>query len=222
MHSWNLTPKEAIQLQKDLKDQVKTNLTLRLPQSIAGVDVAYLREEKQSVATAVVVSSVGFETVESAVAKMKTPFPYIPGLLSFREVPPILKALKKLSRLPDLILVDGHGRAHPRRFGIASHLGQWLKHPTIGIGKSRLCGEFREPGNKRGSSTDLVHKGEVIGKVLRTRAGVKPVFVSVGYGLPLEDCVSWALTMTSRFRLPEPIRRADQLCRESKVYCSND
>ncbi len=143
MHSWNLTPKEAIQLQKDLKDQVKTNLTLRLPQSIAGVDVAYLREEKQSVATAVVVSSVGFETVESAVAKMKTPFPYIPGLLSFREVPPILKALKKLSRLPDLILVDGHGRAHPRRFGIASHLGQWLKHPTIGIGKSRLCGEFR-------------------------------------------------------------------------------
>ncbi len=152
---------------------------------------------------------------------MKTPFPYIPGLLSFREVPPILKALKKLSRLPDLILVDGHGRAHPRRFGIASHLGLWLKHPTIGIGKSRLCGEFRQPGKRRGSSTDLVHKGEVIGKVLRTRVGVKPVFVSVGYGLPLEECVSWALAMTSRFRLPEPIRRADHLCRESKAYCSH-
>lgn len=221
MHPWNLTPKEAIQLQKHLRDQVKTNLTLRHPKFIAGVDVAYLREEEQSVATAVVVSSVDFETVESAVARMKTPFPYIPGLLSFREVPPILKALKKLSRLPDLILVDGHGRAHPRRFGIASHLGLWLKHPTIGIGKSRLCGEFRQPGKRRGSSTDLVHKGEVIGKVLRTRAGVKPVFVSVGYGLPLEECVSWALAMTSRFRLPEPIRRADHLCRESKAYCSH-
>ena len=116
----------------------------------------------------------------------------------------------------DLILVDGHGRAHPRRFGIASHLGLWLKHPTIGIGKSRLCGEFRQPGKRRGSSTDLVHKGEVIGKVLRTRVGVKPVFVSVGYGLPLEECVSWALAMTSRFRLPEPIRRADHLSHKSK------
>ncbi|MEE8460644.1 MAG: endonuclease V, partial [Acidobacteriota bacterium] len=127
MHPWNLTPKEAIQLQKQLKDRVKTHLTLRHPQRIAGVDVAYLPEKKQSVATVVVVSSADFATVESAVAKMKTPFPYIPGLLSFREIPPILKALEQLSDLPDLILVDGHGQAHPRRFGIAAHLGLWLK-----------------------------------------------------------------------------------------------
>jgi deoxyribonuclease V len=216
MHSWNLTPKEAIQLQRKLKDQVKTHLTLRNPQHIAGVDVAYIREKEQSVATVVVVSCADFETVESAVAKMKTPFPYIPGLLSFREIPAILKALEKLSNLPDLILVDGHGQAHPRRFGIAAHLGLWLKHPTIGIGKSRLCGEFRQPGKNKGSCTDLIHKGEVIGRVLRTRTGVQPVFVSVGYGLPLKECVHWTLAMTPRFRLPEPIRRADRLSHESK------
>jgi len=211
MHPWNLTPKEAIQLQKQLKDRVQTHLTLRHPQRIAGVDVAYLPEKKQSVATVVVVSSADFETIESAVAKMKTPFPYIPGLLSFREIP------EQLSDLPDLILVDGHGQAHPRRFGIAAHLGLWLKHPTIGIGKSRLCGEFRQPGNQKGASTDLTHKGEIIGKVLRTRTGVQPVFVSVGYGLPLKECVHWTLAMTSRFRLPEPIRRADKLCSQSKT-----
>ena len=218
MHPWNVTPKEAIQLQKQLKDQVKTHLTLRHPQRIAGVDVAYLPETGQSVATVVVVSSTDFETVESAVAQMKTPFPYIPGLLSFREIPPILKALEQLSDLPDLILVDGHGQAHPRRFGIAAHLGLWLKHPTIGIGKSRLCGEFRQPGNQKGSCTDLVHKGAVIGRVLRTRTGVKPVFVSVGYGLPLQDCVHWTLALTPRFRLPEPIRRADKLASQSKGH----
>jgi deoxyribonuclease V len=206
MHPWNLTPKEAIQLQKQLKDRVKTHLTLRHPQRIAGVDVAYLPEKKQSVATVVVVSCA------------ETPFPYIPGLLSFREIPPILKALEQLSDLPDLILVDGHGQAHPRRFGIACHLGLWLKHPTIGIGKSRLCGEFRQPGNQKGASTDLTHKGEIIGKVLRTRTGVQPVFVSVGYGLPLKECVHWTLAMTSRFRLPEPIRRADKLCSQSKTH----
>lgn len=217
MHSWNLTPKEAIQLQKDLKDQIKTDVPFKRPRNIAGVDVAYLPEENQSVATVVVLSYEGLETVESAVAKMETPFPYIPGLLSFREIPVILKAIEKLSRLPDLILVDGHGRAHPRRFGIASHLGLWLKHPTIGVGKSRLCGQFRQPGKGRGSSTPLVHQGEVIGRVLRTRAGVKPIFLSVGYGLPLKDCVDWTLAVTPRFRLPEPIRRADQLCRESKA-----
>ncbi len=218
MHPWNLSTKEAIQLQKQLKDQVKTHLTLRHPQRIAGVDVAYLPEKEQSVATVVVVSSANFETVESAVAKMKTPFPYIPGLLSFREIPPILKALEQLSDLPDLILVDGHGQAHPRRFGIAAHLGLWLKHPTIGIGKSRLCGEFRQPGNQKGDSTDLTHKGEILGRVLRTRTGVQPVFVSVGYGLPLKECVHWTLAMTSRFRLPEPIRRADKLSHQSKGY----
>lgn len=216
MHSWNLSPKEAIRLQKQLKDRVRIDLKLSFPKSVSGVDVAYIREKKQCVASVVVLSYPDLEITESAVAKMKTPFPYVPGLLSFREIPAILRAIDKLSSLPNLIFVDGHGRAHPRRFGIASHLGLWLKHPTVGIGKSRLCGEYREPAKRRGSSTDLIHQGEVVGKVVRTRSGVKPIFVSIGYGLALEECLRWTLAVTRRFRIPEPVRRADQLCHQSK------
>ena len=217
MHPWNLTPKEAVQLQKELKNRVRTDISFKCPRLVGGVDVAYLPREKQSIASIVVLSYDGLERVESAVARSRTPFPYVPGLLSFREIPVILKAIQKLSVLPDLIYVDGHGHAHPRRFGIASHLGLWLKHPTIGIGKSRLCGEFREPGQGRGAATDLVHRQEVIGRVVRTRKGVKPIFVSTGYGLPLEECVHWTLAVTPRFRLPEPIRQADKLSEKSKA-----
>ena len=216
MHSWNLTPKEAVQLQRKLKNSIQTDIPFKCPRLVAGVDVAYLPQAKQSIASVVVLSYDGLATVESTVARSDTPFPYIPGLLRFREIPVILKAIEKLSSLPDLIYVDGHGQAHPRRFGIASHLGLWLKYPTIGIGKSRLCGEFREPSQRRGSSTNLIHQGEVIGRVLRTRQGVKPIFVSVGYGLPLRECVRLTLAVTPRFRLPEPIRQADALSEKSK------
>ncbi len=216
MHSWNLTPKEAVQLQKELKNRIQTDVPFKRPRLVAGVDVGYLPRENQSIASVVVLTYDGLETVESAVARSEMPFPYIPGLLSFREIPVILKAIEKLSSLPDLIFVDGHGQAHPRRFGIASHLGLWLEHPTIGIGKSLLCGEFREPGQRRGSSTRLIHQGEMIGQVLRTRKGVKPIFVSVGYGLPVSDCVRWTLAVTPRFRLPDPIREADALSEQSK------
>ena len=211
LHSWNLTPREAIQLQKQLKDRVRTDLILSKLQRVAGVDVAYIRKSKESVASVVVLSYPELTCVESAVAKMKTPFPYVPGLLSFREVPAILAALQKLSALPNLVFVDGHGQAHPRRFGIACHLGLWLTLPSIGIGKSLLCGQFKEPALERGASSTLLHQGEVIGKVLRTRSGVKPVFVSVGYGLPLPDCVRWTLEVSPRFRIPEPIRHAHRL-----------
>ena len=216
MHSWNLTPKEAVQLQRKLKDRIPTDIPFKHPRLVAGVDVAYLPQEKQSIASVVVLSYDSLATVESTTARSGTPFPYIPGLLSFREIPVILKAIEKLSSLPDLIYVDGHGQAPPRRFGIASHLGLWLKHPTIGIGKSCLCGEFRELSQRRGSSTSLIHQGEVIGRVLRTRQGVKPIFVSVGYGLPLRECVRWTLAVTPCFRLPDPIRQADALSEKSK------
>ena len=217
MHSWNLTPKEAVKLQNRLRRLIRTDLTLTDPERIAGVDVAYIPSTGESVATVVMLSYPELRTVESAVAKMETPFPYVPGLLSFREIPAILRALEGLSGCPDLIFVDGHGRAHPRRIGIASHLGLWLKLPTIGVGKSRLCGEYREPGRRRRSCTRLTHAGEVIGRVVRTREGVKPIFVSVGYGLPLEDCVRWTLSATQSYRLPEPIRRADLLSKRSKL-----
>lgn len=208
LHSWDLTPKQAVQLQRRLFQQVRTDLVLRAPRRIAGVDVAYLRESRQSVATVVILSYPELATVECSVIKTTTPFPYVPGLLSFRETPAILEAMARLSATPDLILVDGHGRAHPRRFGIACHLGLWLEIPTIGIGKSLLCGEYDNPGPRRGQFTDLIHKDERIGCVLRTRSGVQPVFVSVGYGIPLQQCVPWTLALCPRFRLPEPIRRA--------------
>jgi len=216
LHSWNITPKEAVQLQKELQNRIQTDLPFQCPRLVAGVDVGYLPRENQSIASVVVLSYDGLEKMESAVARSETPFPYIPGLLSFREIPVIFKAFEKLSSLPDLTYVDGHGQAHPRRFGIALHLGLWLKHPTIGIGKSRLSGEFREPSQRRGSSTQLIHRGEVIGQVLRTRKGVKPIFVSVGYGIPLKECVRWTLAVTPRFRLPEPIRQADTLSEKTK------
>jgi len=217
VHSWDLTPKEAVALQKRLRSQIRTHLVLKEPERIAGVDVSYLTRQKLSVAGVVVLPADCDDTVEQAVATVKTPFPYVPGLLSFRELPAILKAIGKLSRPPDLIFVDGHGQAHPRRFGIASHLGLWTKLPAIGVGKSRLCGLCELPGSRRGEMTDLVDDGEIIGKVLRTRTGVKPVFVSVGYGLTLQECVRWTLRMAPRFRLPEPIRRADRLAAEQKT-----
>lgn len=216
MHPWNLTPKEAIALQKRLKDRIRTDWKLARVKRIAGVDVSYLPITKESVASVVVLSYPDLETIESASSRMKTPFPYVPGLLSFRELPAILKAVERISAAPQVIFVDGHGRAHPRRFGIASHLGLWLNCPTIGIGKSRLCGAYEEPGEERGCETDLLDDGEVIGRVLRTRTSVKPIFVSIGYGIPLDECRRWTLAVTPRYRLPEPIRRADRLSHQSR------
>ena len=216
LHSWTLRPKEAIAIQKRLRRRVVTSLTLSQPRYVAGVDVAYIRETNESVATVAVISLPDLELVESATAQVGTPFPYVPGLLSFREIPPILQAYKSISVPIDLIFVDGHGQAHPRRIGIASHLGLWLRKPTIGIGKSRLCGRFEEPGEEKGSQSDLMDKGELIGTVLRTRTGVRPVFVSVGYGIPLRQCVAWTLRVTPKYRLPEPIRVADRLAARNK------
>jgi deoxyribonuclease V len=124
--------------------------------------------------------------------------------------------MKRVTRNIDLIFVDGHGKAHPRRIGVASHLGLWLEKPTIGIGKSCLCGRFDEPQQEKGSWTELSHRGETIGHVLRTRTNVKPVFVSVGYGVPLDVCTEWALEVTTRYRLPEPIRQADYWAAKNK------
>ena len=211
LHSWDLTPKEAVQLQKQLGPRIRTDLPLPDPRSIAGVDVGYSRPLGLSVATVAVLAFPSLELVESAVATAPTPFPYVPGLLSFRELPPILKALDRLSAPPEMILVDGHGRAHPRRFGIACHLGLWLRIPTIGIGKTRLCGEYEEPGLTKGSLTPLLDGDELLGVVLRTRTRVRPVFVSEGYGMPLEACVNWTRAATPRYRIPEPIRQAHNL-----------
>nr|NIR58182.1 endonuclease V [Gammaproteobacteria bacterium] len=141
-------------------------------------------------------------------ARMRATFPYVPGYLSFREVPPLLRAFERLGEAPDLLVVDGHGRAHPRRFGIACHLGVLLDLPTVGCAKSRLVGTYREPGPRRGSATRLLDGGEVIGSVLRTRDGVKPVYVSVGHRITLEEARRQLLRQSRGVRLPEPIRAA--------------
>ena len=217
LHPWNLTPKEAVQLQRELQDRIHTSSDIEELTCVAGVDVAYVRATGESVATVSVLSYPQLDLLNFKSARVRTPFPYIPGLLSFREIPPILEAFRLLSLRIDLVFVDGHGKAHPRRMGIASHLGLWLEIPTIGIGKSRLWGEFREPGLARGATSALVDNEEVIGTVLRTRSRIKPIFVSVGNGLPLEQCVALTLAVTPRYRLPEPIRQADRLAAQSKM-----
>lgn len=216
LHEWDLSPREAIALQRELAEQISCSSQLPRVNRLAGVDVAYDAQSGLSAATVCILEYPSLELVEFSVAHCPTPFPYVPGLLSFREVPPILKAFESLKSVPDLIFVDGHGRAHPRRIGIASHLGLWLQRPTIGIGKSLLCGTFEDPGATKGSWTELVHRDEVIGLVLRSRTNVKPIFVSVGYGIPLERCLEWTLAATPKYRLPEPIRMADRIAGQSK------
>ncbi|MEO8397495.1 MAG: endonuclease V, partial [Chloroflexota bacterium] len=156
----------------------------------------------------VVLSFPDMQVIETSLATMPTPFPYIPGLLSFREGPVLEVAFGKLQAEPDVLIFDGMGRAHPRRIGIASHMGLWLQKPTIGCGKTLFVGKFVEPGNERGDFTDLVDKGEVIGAALRTRPNVKPVFISVGHLADLPTSLKLVMACTSKYRLPDPIRAA--------------
>jgi len=200
---------EAIDIQKKLRDQVVRKGSVR-PHIVAGADVSY----KGDVARAVVVVMRDLELVEKVVVDERVPFPYIPGLLSFREIPPLLSAWRKVQTRPDVIIVDGQGIAHPRRFGIASHLGLVLDVPTIGCAKSRLCGEHEEPPRERGAWVPLVHKGESIGAALRTRDGCNVVYVSTGHRISLKSAISVVLACAPRYRLPEPQRLADHLTRQ--------
>lgn len=182
--------------------------------TVAGIDVAYGRRGGPARAAVVVLDRMTLALREQATVTVPVAFPYIPGLLSFREMPPALEALARLRRQPDLLVVDGHGLAHPRRFGIACHLGVHLNCPSIGVAKSRLVGTHDEPGPRRGDRVPLVDgAGATIGCVLRTRDRVTPVFVSIGHRVCLETAVALVLAMTTRYRLPEPTRLADRLSR---------
>jgi deoxyribonuclease V len=196
------------------------------PRVVAGLDCAFSKDERTIFATAVVIGLPDFEVIETTTAARKVNFPYIPGLLSFREAPACIEAIEKLNATPDVFIIDGQGFAHPRRFGIASHIGVLVNKPTIGCAKSRLTGSFVEPGRRKGSFSPLVDVArpsyrslrgqdardtETIGAVLRTRADVKPVFVSVGHKCTLQDAINIVLKCTTRYRLPEPSRLAHQL-----------
>lgn len=198
--------REAIAIQKRLRDQVIRKGKVA-PGIVAGADVSY----RGDVAKAVFVVMRGLDVLEQVVVHESVPFPYIPGLLSFREIPPLLSAWKKVKTEPDVIIVDGQGVAHPRRFGIASHLGLVLGVPTIGCAKSRLCGEFEEPGPRRGDWSPLVHQEETVGAALRTRDGCNVVYVSTGHRIALQSAISVVLACAPRYRLPEPQRLADHL-----------
>ncbi|CAB5133631.1 Endonuclease V (EC [Olavius algarvensis associated proteobacterium Delta 3] len=208
-HSWNVPPKEAIAIQRRLARSIVRETPLPSPSTIAGVDVAYGGGQAQ--AAAVLFSYPHLDVIDTATARVPLTFPYVPGLLSFREGPAILEALAMMGKLPDLILFDGQGIAHPRRLGIASHIGLLVDRPSIGCAKTRLVGAYEEPGPERGNMSVLNDGEEVIGAVVRTRARVKPVFVSIGHRIGLQDAVHYVLECCRGFRLPEPIRLADKL-----------
>lgn len=183
---------------------------------VAGSDCAISRDERSCVAAVVTYSLSQREVVEQQVAWSPLRFPYIPGLLSFREAPAVLAALRKLHGVPDVLLCDAHGLAHPRRFGLASHVGVITGLPTVGCAKTRLVGRHEEPGMRRGCRRALIHRGQRVGTVLRTRDGVKPLFVSVGHGIDLPSAERVVLACSKRYRLPEPQRFAHQLAAHAK------
>ncbi len=208
-HTWNLSATDAIALQKSLAGQVDTQTPIDLEnlRLVAGVDVSV--KNNISRAAIVVMRFPALEQVEVATAQIPTPFPYISGLLSFREGAVILKAHDKLTTIPDAYIFDGQGIAHPRRLGIAAHIGLWLERPTVGCGKTRLIGQHDEPASEKGNQVPLMNRGELIGRVVRTRTNVKPVYVSVGHRATLDTACELILRCTTRYRLPEPIRAAD-------------
>jgi len=244
LHNWNLSYSQAIALQKQLAEQVQQIELKTRPKTIAGLDCALSPDKKRIIAVAVVlaipqairglwetteqtdatlrssdssVRSTSFEVIETATASQQLTFPYIPGLLSFRESPVCLDAVQKLKKEPDAFVIDGQGIAHPRRFGLAAHLGLFFDKPTVGCAKSRLTGTFEEPAPEKGAYSPLKNNEELIGAVVRTRTNVKPIFVSVGNKCRLKDAIEITLACTTKYRLPEPTRIAHQLVSKLKL-----
>lgn len=216
---WPGSPAQARQLQVRLRRQVVAEDDLGVVRTVAGVDAHYRADHV--FAAIVVMELPNLAVIESALVHRPLAFPYVPGLLSFREAPPIIEALRELSKMPGLLLADAHGVAHPRRFGLACHLGVLTGVPTIGVAKSRLVGTYVEPGIERGAWSPLTDRGETIGAVLRTQRAVRPVFVSIGHRIGLQTAIDFVLSCTGRFRLPEPIRAADRLSRDQLTICDH-
>ena len=207
---------DAIAEQDRLRPQVQTHGTAPDPlRWIAGLDVAYAVDESCVAGAVTVLDAETLAVVETATALRSVDFPYVPGLLAFREIPALLDALGKLTHVPDLLVCDGYGLAHPRRFGLACHLGVLADVPAFGVAKTAFIGTFDEPGQARGDHADLVDGGEVIGRVLRTQPKIKPVFVSVGHRIALDAATDLALRLAPRFRLPETTRTSDQASRRA-------
>ncbi|MDM9382179.1 deoxyribonuclease V [Chlorogloeopsis sp. ULAP01] len=211
-HSWTLTVEEAIAIQEQLQAEVITVDQFKEPvQYVAGVDMGFEADGTISRAAVAVLSFPELQLQETSIARRPTSFPYIPGFLSFREMPAVLDALEKIKLTPDIILCDGQGIAHPRRFGIACHLGVIVDIPTIGVAKSLLVGKHQDLSDTRGSWQPLIYKGEAVGAALRTRPSVKPVYISSGHRISLPTAIDYVLRCTTKYRLPETTRIADKL-----------
>jgi deoxyribonuclease V len=208
LHSWDLTPTQAVALQRELAGRVDARLPLTRCDLLAGADVSYNRFSPTCYAAVVVLRTADWTVVETQGAVRDSSFPYVPGLLTFREAPVLLEAFARLQNTPDAVMLDGQGLAHPRRLGFAAHMGLWLDLPCVGCAKSLLIGTYKEPAARAGSRTQLVDRGEVVGSVVRTRDNVKPVFVSVGHRIDLASAVRLVLRSCRGYRLPEPARQA--------------
>ena len=217
-HSWEVTPGEAIKIQQQLRAKVIPRGENRPSRLIAGADVAFDNKAEMAYASVVVLDFPSLATLETATGKAHISFPYIPGLLSFRETPALLRAFENLTHDPDLIFIDGQGLSHPRAAGIACHIGVLLDRPTIGCAKSLLYGTYKEPEHSRGAISYLYDReGQVIGAAVRTRDRVQPVFVSIGHRIDLQQAIQLTLACTRGYRIPEPTRQADLLAERAKA-----
>jgi deoxyribonuclease V len=211
IHRWSMSPRAAIRLQQRLAGWIRIEPLPGRIQLVAGVDVAFSPDGQRCLAGVVVYELTRGVVIEERLAWRAARFPYVPGLLSFREAPAALAAIRKLRCEPDVFMFDAQGIAHPRRLGLAAHAGLLMDQPAVGCAKSLLCGEYAEPPARPGGYAPLIHRGETVGAVLRTRQGVKPVFVSVGHRVSLADAVDVVMSCVTRYRLPEPARLAHQL-----------
>ncbi len=217
LHRWTRDPGAAIALQRRLAPQVRPRPVPSNARIVAGADVAFSRDGEKVIAGVVVWNLEDEVVIERRTARVPCRFPYVPGLLSFRELPGVVAAFRKLRATPEVVLCDAQGLAHPRRLGLACHLGLWLRLPTVGCAKSRLCGTFDLPPRLKGGRTPLLLNGEQVGTVLRTRTGVKPLFVSPGHLCDQIGAVRLTLAATTRYRLPEPTRLAHQLVTKARL-----
>jgi len=217
LHPWNASPREAIGIQNQLREKLVFRPPKKPLRLIAAADVSYDSGDGINFGAFLLFRFPDLTLLEKVWAVEKISFPYIPGLLTFREAPVLLKAFSHLSQKPDLILLDGQGIAHPRSMGIAAHLGVLLNLPAIGCAKSRLCGRYEEPGSKKGCTTPLQDKGKTIGAAVRTRTGIKPVFVSPGHKMDLATSTRVVLALCRTYRIPEPLRKAHAFVNRLRV-----
>src|SRR5256714_15262689 len=211
LHEWSLAPREAVELQKQLRARVRVVPLRKKVETIAGADISFNKFDPVVYAGVVVLRLPLLEVIEEVGVVSETKFPYVPGLLSFRESPSVLEAWSKLKTEPDAVMFDGQGIAHPRRVGIASHVGLIIERPTLGCAKSVLVGKYEEPDDERGSWTELIDKGEVVGAALRTKTRVAPIYVSPGHLIDLQGAIDLTLACDGGYRQPEPTRRAHLL-----------